>query len=448
MHSTDTESIQSGFAPRVATFFALYPDPVGLDDGAYFCASMASPVRGFPSRIALHLKNGDRTIWLNPKASELFFVSVRFHRGNRQQDYIAEHMAQLNEVVGRIGGSDFPAAATDGSPKLTDEPSAPSSDSDESSSYTVVEMTTPLVEWTGSQWNPCLPDNNVMGPILTRCIDELIRIINAYRFAEKIMIPSPSRERVGPLIIAVTRTADPGQGGWDEQRYEIINYFATHRQPILIGTQSRSTMMEMTNYLTFEDIGHPSIAIMQLQADLNTAFYQEGNSRSTVMFAYTASEVLLDTALMGMLYEEGRSPEEAAIVYDKPLKTRILTEYHDRIGGSWTPKGSHPVAVWLRDLLLIRHRVAHAGYLPSSGEAEKALAAYFSLGRHLRDGLARRVKKYPITSSVLVTRGGFERRNIRTKAVDQAIETTTMKNLPSLSRGVPSCSACGPEYPS
>src|SRR6266704_7224021 len=107
MHPTDTESMPSDLTPRVATFFALYPDPVGLDDGAYFCASMASPVRGFPSRIALHFKDGDRTIWLNPKVSEFLFVSVRFHRGKRQQDYIVEHMAQLNEVVDRTRLSQF-----------------------------------------------------------------------------------------------------------------------------------------------------------------------------------------------------------------------------------------------------------------------------------------------------------------------------------------------------
>jgi hypothetical protein len=426
VNSADSESMPVDLAPRVATFFAQYSDHVGLDDGAYFCAVMGSPVRGFPSKIALHLKDGDRTIWLNPESSGLLFVSVRFHRGKRRQDYITEHVVQLSEVVDRIGGDDFPKAA-DGSSEQIPETSESSSDSDESSSYTVIEMTTPLVEWTGSYWEPCLPSNEVMGPTLTRCINEFIRIINAYRFAEKIMIPSPSRERVGPLIISATRTAGPEQAGWDTERHAVINYFAVSRQPTLIGTQSPSTMVEMTNYLVFEEIGHPSIAIMQLQADLNTAFYQEGNSRSTVLFAYSASEVLLDTALMGMLYEEGRSPEEAVTVYEKPLKTRILTEYHDRIGGSWTSKGSHPVAIWMQDSLVLRHRVAHAGYLPSVDEAEKARTAYFSLGRHLRDRLAVNVKKYPMTSSMLVTRGGFERRNMRTKAVNQAIESTTME---------------------
>src|SRR5712691_10766366 len=104
MHPTDNESTPSNLVPRAATFFALYPDPLGLMDGAYFCAGMASPVRGFPTRIALHLKDGDHTIWLDPQISELLFVSIRFHRGKRQQDYIVEHIAQLNEIVDRIGG--------------------------------------------------------------------------------------------------------------------------------------------------------------------------------------------------------------------------------------------------------------------------------------------------------------------------------------------------------
>jgi len=111
------------------------------------------------------------------------------------------------------------------------------------------------------------------------------------------------------------------------------------------------------------------------------------------------------------------------------LKTRLLTEYHKRLGGSWDPEGTHPVATWLKDLLVLRHRVAHAGYLPSQDEAFAARKAYFALSRHLRNRLALRVKRYPITASILVTRAGFERRNLRTKAVDDAINLTSVDVL-------------------
>jgi len=367
---------------------------------------------------------------MDPNLNEYLFVSVRFHRGKRQRDLIDEHTTQLLEIVESVGGDAFPPAAL--KPPSTNEhevsePSPP--DANRSSSYTVVEMTTPLVIRRGSYWEPCMPSNDIMGPTLTRCINELIRVINAYRFAEKILIPSPTVERVGPIIISATRTADPDQGGWDSPRYEVVNVFATYRQPLLLGDDSETTMRGMTDYLLFEDIGHPSIAIMQLQAELNTAFYHDGNSRSAVLFAHSASEVFLDTTLMGMLFEEGLTPEEALSPFNKPLKTRLLTEYHKRLGGSWDPEGTHPVATWLKDLLVLRHRVAHAGYLPSQDEAFAARKAYFALSRHLRNRLALRVKRYPITASILVTRAGFERRNLRTKAVDDAINLTSVDVL-------------------
>jgi hypothetical protein len=36
--------------PRVATFFALYPDPLGLADGTYYCVAHKSPKSPYTSK--------------------------------------------------------------------------------------------------------------------------------------------------------------------------------------------------------------------------------------------------------------------------------------------------------------------------------------------------------------------------------------------------------------
>lgn len=77
--------------------------------------------------------------------------------------------------------------------------------------------------------------------------------------------------------------------------------------------------------------------------------------------------------------------------------------------------------MWIRDTLLLRHSVVHAGYMPRYKEANAAQRAYFSLGTHLRDRLAARAKKYPFTAGLLVRKGGFDRRGIQTKTADAAI---------------------------
>lgn len=107
------------------------------------------------------------------------------------------------------------------------------------------------------------------------------------------------------------------------------------------------------------------------------------------------------------------------------MKTRVLTEYHERLGGPWTPKGKKAVADWLQNLLVLRHRVAHTGYLPSYEEAFGAGEAYHTLAKQLRNRLAAQAKKYPFAAGLLVTSGGFERRGIRSKAATSAIKTNT-----------------------
>ena len=384
MPAADADAVQSDLVPQVATFFARYPERLGLEDGTYYCLIGKSRVVGFPARIALHLKEGSPIIWLNPSYHENLFVSVRFHRGRSQQSILAQHESELTAVVKSVAGDSFPFYEVT---LPSDEPASNRLDDDSSYAYSVVEMTTPLVVPRRSFWEASADYDAAMGPTLTRCIDALIQVINAYRFAEKIIIPSPARERIGPEIIAATRPADPEQGTFDTSQY-IYNLFAAHSQPSRVGKHTDITMVAMSEHITFESMGHPMIAPMRLQAELESAFYHDGNFISTVIFAHSASEVILDLGLMGMLFEEGRTAEESATCFNKPLKTRLLNEYHERIGGRWGSKGAGPVAVWLRDVLLIRHRVVHAGYMPRYEEADAAQKAYFSLGIHLRDRLA------------------------------------------------------------
>jgi hypothetical protein len=371
----------------------------------------------------MHLTEGGPPFWLEPELSRYLAVSVRFHRGKRERHIVDEHDETLMSVVHSVAGESFPDFEHTPPDAVSDGPESPSEyDGSAGMAYTVVEMTTQLAMPRKSHWEPCEPSNHVIGPTLTRCIDGLIQVVDAYRFAEKLSMPSPARERLGPGIVAATRAADPAQGGWDTSPEYIINSFALQgSNHFIIGTQTRETLPKMGSYLAMVPLGHPVIALAHLQAELNNAMFHDGNFRAVLMFAHSASEVLMDIALMAMLFEEGRTADEAIASFAKPLKSRILTEYHDRLGGAWTPRGSNAVAVWLREVLLVRHRVAHAGYLPQYEEARLAREAHFSLGQHLRDRLAARAKRYPFTAGLLVRSGGFERRGIRTKAAEAAV---------------------------
>jgi hypothetical protein len=408
--------------PRVGTFFAHYPETLGLRDGETFCVALKAPLRGF-ARAAMHLREGEPPFWLDPALSHLLAVSARFHRGKRQRDIITEHDETLMSVIQSVAGESFPDFKQVPQNSASDPPEEPADrNASDGMEYTVVEMTTQIAMPVKSHWEACEPNDYIMGPTLTRCIDGLIQVVDAYLFAEKISVPRPARERLGPAIVGATRPADPDQGGWDTPAQYIINHFATQSgQHFVVGTQTPATLQEMYKYLVYASLGHPSIALGQLQADLNNALYHTGNFRAVLMFAHSASEILMDTALMAMLFDEGKTAQEAVASFARPLKTRILTEYHDRLGGAWTPQGSNAVAVWLRNVLMVRHLVVHAGYSPHYEEARLAREAHFSLGQHLRDRLAARAKQYPFAAGLLVRTGGFERRGTQTKAAEAAV---------------------------
>jgi hypothetical protein len=411
--------------PKVATFFVLYPETLGLTSGTPFCVAMNTPLRGF-ARTAMHLMESE-PFWLASELSNFLAVSVRFHQGKRERSIIDEYDNALMSVVQSVTGKSFPDFRRASPVSVSDRADTPREyDELAGMTYTVVEMTTQLAMPRKEFWEACEPSDYILGPTLTRCIDELMRVIDAYRFAEKLSIPSPARERLGPGIIAATRAADPAQGGWDAPADYVINTFALQgQQSFIAGKHTPETLKEMANYLVLESLGHPVIALGHLQFELDSAMFHDGNFRAVLMFAHSASEIMMDTALMAILFEEGRSAEEAVASFAKPLKTRILTEYHDRLGGAWAPRGSNAVATWLQNVLLMRHRVAHGGYSPHYEEARVAREAHYSLGSHLRDRLAARAKQYPFTAGLLVRPEGFERRGIRTRAAEAAIRIGT-----------------------
>jgi hypothetical protein len=406
---------------RVATFFAAYPDLIDLPDGSYFSVALASPIRGFTDRIAIHLKHGEPPIWLNPQLANSLMVSVRFHRLKLRRNKLAQAYTNVMPVVRSVGGPSFPHIEQEPSEDTLIEDNLGDNADEQISTSTVVEMSTQLVVPRENFWEASDPESDIMGPTLTRCIEAMILVVNAYRFAQKTMIPAPARERLGPIIIAATRPANPTNGPWDDTVHDVFNAFAGYLGATLPDLEAGDPLQRMARVVFLQQIDHPVLPLMELQYDTNSAFHLEGNFRATVIFAHAASEVLMDTALLSMLYEEGKSPAEAISAFDRPLKRRVLDDFHERLGGTWNDQEDKPVGRWLRDLLQIRHRVAHAGYRPTYDEARLARDAHLSLGSHLRDRLVQKVKRYPLTAGMLVTPGGFDRRGVHTKAAAEAI---------------------------
>ncbi|WP_157074961.1 hypothetical protein [Janibacter limosus] len=140
---------------------------------------------------------------------------------------------------------------------------------------------------------------------------------------------------------------------------------------------------------------------------------QRGNYREAAVMFSTASEALLNIVLCHMRWEEGLTPEESAADWPDGLVTRVKTQFSKRLGGDWNVSGRGAVGAWARDVAAVRHRVVHAGYLPSRSEAERSMVALEELLTFLGDRLVygRNLREYPRTASELLTEGGLRRRD-------------------------------------
>ncbi|MDP8975631.1 MAG: hypothetical protein M3N28_04560 [Actinomycetota bacterium] len=149
----------------------------------------------------------------------------------------------------------------------------------------------------------------------------------------------------------------------------------------------------------------------------------EGNTRVAVMLAGTSGEVFLDTLLLHLMWEESTSPEEAAQVFEDRQwhRTRVLSEYHPRLGGLWRDVGAGAVARYLSEVVQLRHRVVHAGYEPSRDEMHAAFAVMNALEKYTGDLLAsgRGQRKYPRTGMAWLGNRGFEQRHAWTRRMQE-----------------------------
>lgn len=103
----------------------------------------------------------------------------------------------------------------------------------------------------------------------------------------------------------------------------------------------------------------------------------DGNNRMALVALATAGEVLLDTVLLHMLWEEHLPPEDAAAFFDrnKGHTARVGKHFPPRIGGGWDPQANSAAGRYLRELVRLRHQVVHAGHEPTDGELEAARTA-------------------------------------------------------------------------
>ncbi|MEV6807336.1 hypothetical protein [Streptomyces sp. NPDC051132] len=382
-----TKSSQGNGAPLWLTFFIALPFPCPIQHGSVISRTFEDPLEGCDD---LEIYMTDQSSPLSDSQKARMFVSLKFWQLKETVD-IADSLHGLLQVVHEVTGT---------GKALEERTSLP-----ENTYRTVVEMIT-------AQNAEKLDDmDSALHDAFSRCFGVLSDVYSMSRLVK--------RESLSPRIGMEQAQSVFWFGRFPGHNYSDDlggvfwvsppSYFPTETMDEAEFGQLQALLGRVWN-------GSPLELMMEHSFAARQYLNQHGDYSNAVIHAALAAEILLDSVLGLMLWEEQiKAPDfEAAIeIFDETknggLTSRVKREYAPRLGGSWNPSVSGPVRHWKEQLAFIRGRVVHRGYRPSRAEAEGALKAGDELLEFTKVRLASRVKRYPRTCLMILGEPGLRR---------------------------------------
>ena len=360
-------------APCVVGFMILLPDPIPIPPKATWHTVTEERVPELDG-IPYSPQAGSEPLGGVAEASN--FVSFRFWQVVDDSTEVVTHESKLIE---RAFDAMHPSARTEGAGTDADRP-----DCDSGARYrTVVEAVTFLSEHPTD-----------VSP-LDRCLEALSKFHRAYRVIAPRPVPELTLKRLFPMVLTFRRRIVETE----VTPYGIViledgSFADTGGYVDGIGPEIFDQVAECQNRLDQHD---PTIRYAECRTDAAYALHGIGSFRDAIIHLGIACEVLFDGLLGMLMWEEGRSVEEAAQVFSGTITTRIKNEFHVRLGGTWRLDRGE-LGRWGKCVADTRNRVVHAGYRPGGQEAFEAERA----ADDLRDFVARRLsakgKTYPFTN--------------------------------------------------
>jgi hypothetical protein len=129
-----------------------------------------------------------------------------------------------------------------------------------------------------------------------------------------------------------------------------------------------------------------------------------GDRRAAILSLAIACELMLDSVLAAMLWEEGKSVEEAAEIWEdqSSITNRVKRLYAERLLGNWSLGGTGPMARWLKHVVFVRNSVIHSGRTPSDAEVGVTGTNAAGVMSFVATRLVARWETYPKTMAVLI----------------------------------------------
>jgi hypothetical protein len=216
--------------------------------------------------------------------------------------------------------------------------------------------------------------------------------------------------------------------------YCLLDPLTAHwSKPSLFGLNMAEAIMPPPPSLGAPEIGHMTIRWQRMRRqDPFTVFvpissaaarslYIDGDFTEAVIKAYTAAEVLLDTVLVSLAWEEIEFWPDHTLSRDQvvgwftrrsTLDTRLANCFKGRLKGWDVGNRNKLLYLWRTQVARLRHRTIHAGYRPTEQEAASCIDLGRELEEHLKDLLASdsNRSRYPRTALMYLGRPGLAKR--------------------------------------
>jgi hypothetical protein len=245
-------------------------------------------------------------------------------------------------------------------------------------------------------------DHGAISTALDLCIARIQQVSVASGLAAKQSLELLTHEKL-PLSLPVCRRNLAGTEWLDffvyeSQSNEIVRYVPADFDAEMLS--------RLGSFLQASARSEPIYGYLELQAEAGGLMFREGDTRTSVIMAATACEVILDLFLLALLWEQSVSASEAADLFKKEntISRRVRKLYHPRVGGNWHVDQDGPIRKWFEEVANLRNRCAHSGYRPSREEAFLALDSADSLRQFIVGRLKdpSTAKRFPATASMFL----------------------------------------------
>lgn len=278
--------------------------------------------------------------------------------------------------------------------------------------------------------NTCAPTEAETSIAFDEALEQIRQVQRAFHAATKYPTPLVTREQLPSIVPQIQRVIRPSNDGFPGQTGIFIVHANTARGSTFTVPLTENEERSFDEIL--QSPRRPFFDYADLRRDAVVALGYYGNYRDAVLTAATSSEVLLDTLLVCLDWEDRKAPEETAQLFQTQwtMISRVKALYSERLKGRWETEGTGEIATWHRNTMQLRNRIVHGGISPSLEQARDALEGVSLLESFVAERLTQseNLSRYLHTAYSLVGYPGLDRRDLLSKKRLERLELLTGDN--------------------